>query len=103
MSEFLLFVSNSANFYEFIGFVTFYIAEHELILVYNSFLLDLILVSMVPRATVRILKPKNLKNLKTFLKNLRFLPALVSPYFYHDAFMHNPMHVLDAPALDLGS
>jgi len=28
---------------------------------------------MVPRATVRTLKPKNLK---TFLKNLRFLPAL---------------------------
>src|SRR6218665_64083 len=85
MSEFLLFVSNSVNFYEFIGFVTFYIAEHELILVYNSFLLDLILVSMVPCATVRTLKPKNLKpknpkkpkNLKTFLKNLRFLPALV--------------------------
>jgi len=19
------------------------------------------------------------------------------PYFYHDAFMHHPMHVLDAP------
>src|SRR6218665_1769565 len=24
-----------------------------------------------------------------------------SPYFYHDAFMHNPMHVLDAPVLYL--
>ena len=22
------------------------------------------------------------------------------PYFYHDAFMHHPMHVLDAPAND---
>src|SRR6218665_3653344 len=32
---------------------------------------------MVPPATVRTLKPKNLKNLKTFFKNLRFLPALV--------------------------
>jgi len=21
----------------------------------------------------------------------------VSPYFYHDAFMHHTMHVLDAP------
>jgi len=21
----------------------------------------------------------------------------VFPYFYHDAFMHHPMHVLDAP------
>jgi len=21
----------------------------------------------------------------------------VSPYFYHDAFMHHPMHLLDAP------
>jgi len=37
----------------------------------------------VPRATVRALKPKNLKkpkkpkNLKMFLKNLRFLPALI--------------------------
>jgi len=31
---------------------------------------------MVLRATVRSLKPKKPKNLKTFLKNLRFLPAL---------------------------
>ena len=44
-----------------LGFVTFYIAEHELIFVYLGFFLDLILVSMVPRATVRTLKPKNLK------------------------------------------
>jgi len=44
---------NSVNFcYEFIGFVTFNIAVHELIFVY-SFLRDRILVSMVPRATVR--------------------------------------------------
>ena len=35
-----------------------------------SFLLDRILVSVVPRTTVRTLKPKN------FFKNLRFLPAL---------------------------
>src|SRR6218665_3540718 len=74
-------MSNSVNFYEFIGFITFNIAVHELIFAYTySFLLDRILVSMVPRATVRTLKPKNLKNLKnlkTFLKNLRFLPALI--------------------------
>jgi len=52
-------MSNSANFYEFIGFVTFNIAVHELIFVY-SFLLDHILVSMVPCATVHTLKPKKL-------------------------------------------
>jgi len=23
----------------------------------------------------------------------------VFPYFYHDAFMHHPLHVLDAPGL----
>jgi len=62
-------VSSSVNFYEFIGFVTFNIAGHELIVVY-SFLLDRILVSSVPRATVRTLKskkplqPKNLKKTK---------------------------------------
>jgi len=55
-------MSNSVglNFYEFIGFVTFNIAAHELIFVY-SLLLDRILVSMVPRVTVRTLKPKNFK------------------------------------------
>jgi len=25
----------------------------------------------------------------------------VSPYFYHDAFMHHTMHLLDAPGGDL--
>jgi len=50
-------VSNSVNFHEFIGFVTFNIAVHGLIFV-CSFLLDRILVSMVPCATVRTLKPK---------------------------------------------
>jgi len=52
-------MSNSVNFYEFIGFITFNIAVglHELIFVY-SFLLDRTLVSSVPRATVRTLKPK---------------------------------------------
>jgi len=39
-------MSNSVNFYELIGFVTFNIAVHELIFVY-SFFLDRILVSMV--------------------------------------------------------
>jgi len=28
-----------------------------------------------------------------FLHTLRVFP----PYFYHDAFMHHTMHVLDAP------
>jgi len=32
-------VSNSVNFYEFIGFVTFNIAVHELIFVYIAFFL----------------------------------------------------------------
>jgi len=54
-------MSNFVNFYEFIGFVTFNITVHELIFVF-SFLLDRILVSMVPRATGRTLKPKNPKN-----------------------------------------
>ena len=64
-------MSNSVglNFYEFIGFVTFNIAAHELIFVY-SLLLDRILVSMVPRVTVRTLKPKNLKKSLNNLKNL---------------------------------
>jgi len=56
-------VSNSVNFYEFTGFITFNIAVHELIFV-NSFLLYRILVSSVPSATVRTLKPKKPKNLK---------------------------------------
>jgi len=44
-------MSNSVNFYEFMGFATFNIAVHELIFVYiASFLI------MVPRATVRTLK-----------------------------------------------
>jgi len=52
-------MSNSVTFYEFIGFITFNIAVHALIFVY-SFLLHRILVSSVPRATVRrpTLKPK---------------------------------------------
>jgi len=29
------------------------------------------------------------------LPNLRFF---ASPYFYHDAFLHHALHVLDAPA-----
>ena len=53
-------MSNYVNFYEFIGFVTFKIAVYELIFVY-SFLLDRIFVSVVPHATVRTLKPKDLK------------------------------------------
>ena len=48
-------MSNSVNFYEFIGFITFNIhveVLHELVYVYN-FLVDRILVSNVPHATVR--------------------------------------------------
>ena len=49
-----LFMSNSVHFYEFIGFITFNIEVHELVYVYTcSFLVDRILVSNVPRATVR--------------------------------------------------
>jgi len=65
-------MSNSVNFYEFIGFITFNIEVHELVYLY-SFLVDRIVVSNVPRATVRRLcvdiktkKPKNPKHLKTF-------------------------------------
>ena len=50
-------MSNSENFYEFIGFITLNIAVLELIFVY-SFPLERILVSNVSRATVRTLKPK---------------------------------------------
>src|SRR6218665_3893105 len=49
---FYFFVSNSVNFYEFIGFITFNIEVHELVYMY-SFLVDRILVSNVPRAIVR--------------------------------------------------
>jgi len=52
---------NSVNLYEFIGFITFNIVVHVNLRV-CSFLLDRILVSSVPRATVRTLKPKNPKN-----------------------------------------
>jgi len=45
-------VSNSVNFYEFIEFKTFSIEVHELVYMY-SLLVDRILVSNVPRATVR--------------------------------------------------
>ena len=63
-------MSNSVNFYEFIGFITFNIEVHELVYVYAySLLVDHILMSNVPRATVR--RHYNLKNLKT-LKKLRF-------------------------------
>ena len=66
-------MTNSVNFYEFIGFVSFNITVLELIFVYTSFLLGRILVSMVPRATVHILglkaktpkKQKSLKKLKS--------------------------------------
>jgi len=51
-------MSNSVNIYEFIGFVMFNIAVHELIFVY-SFLLDRIVESVVPHVTVRTLNPKN--------------------------------------------
>jgi len=56
-------MSNSLNFYEFIGFITFNTAVHQLIFVY-SFLLDRIglLVSSILRATVRILKLKKPKH-----------------------------------------
>jgi len=63
-------MSNSVNFYEFIGFTTFNIAVHELIFV-HSFLLDRILVSSVLRATLHTLKPKKTlkpKNPKTYKK-----------------------------------
>ena len=45
-------MSKSVNFYEFIGFITFNIELHELVYVY-SILVDRVLVSSVPRATVR--------------------------------------------------
>ena len=41
-------MSNSVNFYEFIGFIMFNIEAHELV---YSFLVDRILVSNVQRAT----------------------------------------------------
>jgi len=45
-------MSNSINFYEFTGFITFNIEVHELVCVYN-FLVDRVLVANVPHATVR--------------------------------------------------
>jgi len=57
-------MSNFVNFHEFIGFVEFNIAVQYV----YSFLLDRILMSMVPRATVRTLKPKKPKNLKILFR-----------------------------------
>jgi len=59
------------NFYEFVRFITFNIEVHDRVSLYvYSFLVDRILVSNVPRATVRIytLKPKKPKNLKKIKK-----------------------------------
>ena len=44
-------MSNSENFYELIAFITFNIEVYELVYMY-SILVDRILVSNVPRATV---------------------------------------------------
>jgi len=46
-------MSNSVNFYEFIGFTTFNIDVRRKLVYVFSFLVDRILVSNVPRATVR--------------------------------------------------
>src|SRR6218665_2061228 len=59
-------MSNSINFYEFIGFITFNIEVHELVYVF-SFLVDRILVSCI---SVRLCVDIKSKNLKTFLKAL---------------------------------
>src|SRR6218665_1504576 len=71
-------MSNSVNFYEFIGFITFNIEVHELVYVY-SFLVDGIV--LCPMFRVRLCVGLDIKteNLKTFFKNLRFLPALSVP------------------------
>src|SRR6218665_1456323 len=63
---FYFFMSNSINFYEFIGFITFNIEVHELVYVF-SFLVDRILVSCI---RVRLCVDIKSKNLKTFLKAL---------------------------------
>ena len=39
------------------------------------------------------MSPSVFKQFTSFLNTLRVFP----PYFDHDAFMHHPMHVLDAP------
>ena len=47
-------MSNSVNFHELVGFIAFNIEVHELVYMYvYCFLVDRILVSNVPRATVR--------------------------------------------------
>ena len=43
--------------------------------------------------------PPVFQKFNTFLHTLRVFP----PYFDHDAFMHHPMHVLDAPAIECTS
>src|SRR6218665_134315 len=94
-------MSNSVNFYEFIGFITFNIEVHELVNVY-SFLVGRILVSNIFRVRLCVdIKPKNLKNLKnlkTFLKNLRFLPALA-----YQQWIYLPNAVLTASKSRLGT
>jgi len=63
-------------------------AVHKLIFVY-SFLLDRILVFMVPRATVRTLKPKKPNNLTFFKVFFRFLPALITPQLKTSSELYN--------------
>ena len=64
-------MSNSVNFYEFIGYVTLNLAEHELTFQY-SFLLNRILVSMVSHATMHTLKPTKPKEPKKSFSFLGF-------------------------------
>ena len=85
-SEFLFFhikrCPKVVNFVELIGVAIIRNAKHSSasvrpnLRIYIGLLLDRILVSGVPRATVRTLKPIKPKNLNSFFENLRFLPAL---------------------------
>src|SRR6218665_3080973 len=70
-------MSNSVNFYEFIGFITFNVEVDELVYVY-SFLVDGILVSNVPRATVRRRKRISVNNvLINYVDKLKYLGCVL--------------------------
>src|SRR6218665_3791544 len=58
-----------------------------------------------PRFRENYYFPPTFKNFPPVLEKITcffyILVYFVSPYFDHDAFMHHPMHVLDAPASSL--
>ena len=52
-----------------------------------------------PPVSRKLLFPPTLTNFPPVLHKFTCFTCIsFAPYFYHDAFMHHPIHVLDAPA-----